>query len=66
MISIINAHTRSGNEWCTCCGKKTNTKRIAFSQDGSSSISVVLCDNCREELSELLFKADGPIVVRRA
>ena len=66
MISIIDAYTRSGNEWCVCCDKKTNTKRIAFSNDGTSSTSVVLCDNCRMELSELLFKTDGPIVVRRA
>lgn len=54
MIEIINAYTRSGNEWCTCCQKTKNTKRIRFSQDGRQGISVVLCDDCRRELFHVL------------
>ena len=51
MIEIVNAYTRSGNEWCTCCQKQTNTKRIKFSYDGRQGNSVVLCDDCRRELA---------------
>jgi len=54
MIQIVDAYTRSGNEWCTCCQKQTDTKRIKFSQDGNRGMSVVLCDNCRRELVNLL------------
>lgn len=54
MIEIVNAYTRSGNEWCTCCQKQTNTKRIKFSYDGRQGNSVVLCDDCRRELAQVI------------
>lgn len=54
MIEIVDAYTRSGNEWCTCCQKETNTKRIKFSQDGSQGISVVLCEDCIRELAQTI------------
>ncbi len=51
MIKIIDAQRRNGYEWCTCCAKNKDTKRISFSNDdGSNSISIVLCDDCRKEL----------------
>lgn len=49
MIEIMTA-----KEWCTCCQKQTNTKRIKFSQDGRQGMSVVLCDDCRKELIKAL------------
>lgn len=54
MIQIIPAYTKSGNEWCTCCNKAENTKRIKFSQDGNGGTSIVLCDDCRRELMDIL------------
>lgn len=54
MIEIVDAYTRGGNEWCTCCQKETNTKRIKFSQDGSQGISVVLCEDCIQELAQTI------------
>lgn len=54
MIEIVNAYTRSGNEWCTCCQKQTNAKRIKFSYDGRQGNSVVLCDDCRRELAQVI------------
>ena len=54
MIEIVDAYTRSGNEWCTCCQKQTNTKRIKFSYDGRQGNSVVLCDDCRRELARTI------------
>ncbi len=67
MIEIVNAYTRSGNEWCTCCQKQTDTKRIKFSQDGNQGISVVLCNDCIKELintleqepKTVLYSGDG-------
>lgn len=58
MIEIVKAYTRSGNEWCTCCQKPTNTKRIKFSSDGRQGISVVLCNDCRRELVQIIIEAD--------
>lgn len=54
MIQIIPAYTKSGNEWCTCCSKAEKTKRIKFSQDGNGGTSIVLCDDCRRELMDIL------------
>jgi hypothetical protein len=54
MIEIVDAYTRSGNEWCTCCQKQTDTKRIKFSYDGRQGNSVVLCDDCRRELARTI------------
>ena len=54
MIQVVDAYTRSGNEWCSCCQKQTNTKRIKFTLDGNRGMSVVLCDNCRRELITVL------------
>lgn len=54
MIEIVDACTKSGNEWCTCCQKQTNTKRIKFSNDGRQGNSVVLCDDCRQELAQAI------------
>ena len=54
MIEIVDAYRKNGNEWCTCCQKQTDTKRIRFSQDGRQGISVVLCDDCRKELLDKL------------
>ena len=54
MIEIADAYTRSGNEWCCSCLKKTKTKRIRFSLDGQQGMSVVLCDDCRRELVKLI------------
>lgn len=58
MIEVIEAYTRSGNEWCTCCLKQIKTKRIKFSQDGKQGVSVVLCDDCRRELSRVLAESE--------
>ncbi len=58
MIQIIPAYTRSGNEWCTCCSKTENTKRIKFSQDGNGGTSIVLCDDCRKELIMILSESE--------
>ena len=54
MIEIVDTYTRSGNEWCTCCQKQTDTKRIKFSYDGRQGNSVVLCDDCRRELAQTI------------
>lgn len=59
MIEIVEACTKSGKEWCTCCQKQTKTKRIKFSQDGTQGISVVLCDNCRKELIKVIAESEG-------
>jgi hypothetical protein len=59
MIEIVEALTRSGKEWCTCCQKQTQTKRIRFSQDGARGISVVLCDDCRKELVQVIRESEG-------
>lgn len=58
MIEITEAHTRSGNEWCTCCQKAENTKRIRFSNDGRQGISLVLCNDCRRELVRCLSERE--------
>ena len=63
MIEIVPAYKRSENEWCICCDKSENTKRIRFSRDGSKGTSVVLCEDCRKELIRTL--EDGEIGVRR-
>ncbi len=59
MIEIIPAYTRSGSEWCTCCSKTENTKRIKFSQDGNGGTSIVLCDDCRKELMRVLSESEN-------
>lgn len=59
MIQVIEAYTRSGKEWCTCCSKQANTKRINFSQNGVQGISVVLCDDCRKELIKVVKEIDN-------
>ncbi|SDW45832.1 hypothetical protein SAMN05216391_10871 [Lachnospiraceae bacterium KHCPX20] len=56
MIEIVEACTKSGREWCCSCLKRTETKRIKFSQDGSNGTSVVLCDNCRRKLVKLIME----------
>lgn len=64
MIEIIDAYTRSGCEWCTCCQKQNNTKRIKFSQDGRQGMSVVLCDDCRRELVRCLSESENKDDIR--
>ena len=58
MIEIKSANTRTGNEWCNCCGKDRNTRRIKFSRDGNGGTAIVLCDACRDELAHLLSGND--------
>lgn len=59
MIEIIEAYKRSGKEeWCTCCQKTENTKKIRFSGNGWQGVSVVLCDDCRRELSRVLAESE--------
>lgn len=54
MITIESTERKNSFEWCSTCGKQTNTKRIGFSRDGRSGFSIVLCDDCRKELKNML------------
>lgn len=59
MIEIKPATIRGDHEWCTLCDKQINTKRIKFSRDGRSGVSIVLCRDCRKQLSNTLLTEEA-------
>ena len=60
MIKIrTTKNKRTGEyEWCNCCRNRINTKRIIFSQDGTSGTAIVLCEKCRKDLIKAIIESD--------